>query len=57
MMALDSLVLAVLFAAVFFYVLYGVTRAAVRDGILQADERRRITGEDHSNPTNPQTWR
>ncbi|MGO4235610.1 hypothetical protein [Pseudarthrobacter sp. YAF2] len=39
-MALDSLVLTVVFAAVFFYVLYGVIRAAVRDGILQADERR-----------------
>lgn len=35
-MALDSLVPTVVFAAVFFYVLYGV----VRDGILQADERR-----------------
>jgi hypothetical protein len=40
MMALDSLVLTVVFAAVFFYVLYGVIRAAVRDGILQAEERR-----------------
>jgi hypothetical protein len=40
MMAIDNLVLAVVFAAVFFYVLYGVIRAAVRDGILQADERR-----------------
>ncbi|MHC6230720.1 hypothetical protein ACX5I6_13980 [Arthrobacter sp. MMS24-T111] len=39
-MALDSLVLTVVFAAVFFYILYGVIRAAVRDGILQADERR-----------------
>ena len=39
-MALDSLVLTVVFAAVFFYVLYGVIRAAARDGILQADERR-----------------
>jgi hypothetical protein len=40
MMALDSLVLTVVFAAVFFYVLYGVIRAAVRDGILQAEKRR-----------------
>jgi hypothetical protein len=40
MMVLDSLVLTVLFATIFFYVLYGVIRAAVRDGILQADERR-----------------
>ncbi len=40
MMVLDNLVLTVLFAAVFFYILYGVIRAAVRGGILQADERR-----------------
>lgn len=39
MMALDSLALAVVFAAVFFYILYGVVRAAVRDGILQAADR------------------
>jgi hypothetical protein len=56
MMGLDSLVLTVVFAAVFFYVLYGVIRAAVRDGIIQADERRQRTGEDQNNP-NPQTWR
>lgn len=37
---LNNPVLLVVFAAVFFYVLYGVIRAAVRDGILQADERR-----------------
>ncbi|MDQ0118444.1 hypothetical protein J2T22_001622 [Pseudarthrobacter defluvii] len=37
---LDNPVLLVVFAAVFFYVLYGVIRAAVRDGIFQADERR-----------------
>lgn len=37
---LNSPVLLVVFAAIFFYVLYGVIRAAVRDGILQADERR-----------------
>ncbi|WAJ33755.1 hypothetical protein OUO20_01625 [Arthrobacter sp. FX8] len=34
-----GLVLFVLFGAVFFYILYGVIRAAVRDGIVQADER------------------
>ena len=45
-MALDSLVLTVVFAAVFLYVLYGVIRAAVRDGILQADERRRKDVEE-----------
>lgn len=37
---LTGLVLFVLFGAIFFYVLYGVIRAAVRDGILQAEERR-----------------
>ncbi len=42
MMALDSLVLTVVFAAVFFYILYGVIRAAVRDGILQAEKRRHM---------------
>jgi hypothetical protein len=36
----NFLVLAVLFSAIVFYVLYGVIRAAVRDGIIQADERR-----------------
>lgn len=39
-MALDSIALTVVTAAIFFYVLYGVIRSAVRDGILQADERR-----------------
>jgi hypothetical protein len=39
MMALDGLVLTVVFSAIFFYLLYGVIRAAVRDGMLQADER------------------
>jgi hypothetical protein len=48
-MNLDNLVLTVVFAAVFFYVLYGVIRAGVRDGILQADERRQHAGEDHNN--------
>lgn len=50
MMAFDSLILAVVFAAIFFYVLYGVIRAGVRDGILQADERRQKARElDSSN--------
>ncbi|WP_455834097.1 hypothetical protein [Pseudarthrobacter siccitolerans] len=40
MMVLDNLALTVVFSAAFFYVLYGVILAAVRDGILQADERR-----------------
>jgi hypothetical protein len=46
---LDNPVLLVVFAAIFFYVLYGITRAAVRDGILQADERReKANGMVHS---------
>ncbi|MBX7443738.1 MULTISPECIES: hypothetical protein [unclassified Arthrobacter] len=36
-----GLVLYAVFVAVFFYILYAVVRAAVRDGIGQADERRR----------------
>ncbi|MDQ1053093.1 hypothetical protein QE394_001021 [Arthrobacter sp. SORGH_AS 212] len=44
-MPFDTLALAMVFAAVFFYVLYGVIRAAVRDGILQADERRQKATE------------
>ena len=44
-MALNILVLAIVFAAGFFYVLHGVIRAAVRDGILQADERRQKARE------------
>ena len=43
---LTGLVLFALFGAVFFYILYGVIRAAVRDGILQADERRRHRAAD-----------
>ena len=35
-----GLVLLALFGGVFFYILYGVIRAGVRDGIRQADERR-----------------
>jgi hypothetical protein len=49
-MALDNPVLLVVFAAVFFYVLYGVIRAAVRDAIVQADEGRKHAGEDHNKP-------
>jgi len=49
MMVLDNLVLTVVFSAVFFYVLYSVIRAAVRDGLLQADERRKHDGENHNN--------
>ncbi len=41
MTALSSLVLTVLFAAVFFYVLYFVVRAAVRGGLRDNDEERR----------------
>lgn len=37
---LNNPILLVVFVAIFFYVLYGVIRAAVRDGILQADEWR-----------------
>ncbi|ACL40074.1 conserved hypothetical protein [Pseudarthrobacter chlorophenolicus A6] len=36
---LDNPILLAVSAAIFFYVLYGVIRAAVRDGILQAEER------------------
>ena len=43
--ALNSIVLAVVLAAVFFYILYGVVRAAVRSGIGQAEERRDKIGE------------
>lgn len=37
---LNFVVLLAVGAAVFFYVLYLVIRAAVRDGIVRADERR-----------------
>ncbi len=43
---LNSIILAVVLAGIFFYVLYGVVRAAVRDGIGQAEERREKTGEN-----------
>ena len=41
-----GLVLFVLVGAVFFYILYGVISAGVRDGILQADERRARRSEE-----------
>jgi hypothetical protein len=34
-----NIVLVVVFAAIFFYVLYGVIRAATRDGIIAARQR------------------
>ncbi|GHD11141.1 hypothetical protein [Zhihengliuella salsuginis] len=43
--ALSSLVLTVLFAAVFFYVLYLVVRAAVRGALRDNDEERRRAGD------------
>ena len=41
-----GIVVNLVFAAIFFYVLYGVIRAAVRDGIGQAEERRRERQQD-----------
>ncbi len=37
---LNATVIPVLFAAVFLYALYFVIRSGVRDGILQADNKR-----------------
>jgi hypothetical protein len=34
-----NIVLALEFAAIFFYILYGVIRAATRDGILAAQQQ------------------
>jgi hypothetical protein len=45
MMDSTNIVVTVVFMAIFFYVLYGVIRAAVRDGIGQADEQRRKRAE------------
>jgi len=42
--ALNSLVLTVVFTAIFFYALYFVVRSGVRDGILQADKKRSAGG-------------
>ncbi|MGG5172513.1 hypothetical protein ACQR35_10100 [Pseudarthrobacter sp. J1738] len=33
---MNDVVLSVIFAAIFFYILYGVIRAATRDGIIAA---------------------
>lgn len=43
---LNFIVLSVVVAAVFFYVLYLVIRAGVRDGIVRADERRTADNGD-----------
>lgn len=50
-----GLVLYVVFAAIFFYVLYGVIRAGVRDGILSADKRRRVdtSASSETDPSAP----
>lgn len=40
MWELNVLVLYIVFTAIFFYLLYGVIRAGVRDGIRAADKRR-----------------
>ncbi len=48
---LNSLVLSAVGAAVFFYVLYGVVRAATRDGIIDAKrqvERTKASGDESS---------
>ena len=37
---LNTIVLGLIVAALFFYVLYGVVRAAVHDGIRQAEAQR-----------------
>jgi hypothetical protein len=37
---LNALVLYIVFTGIFFYLLYGVIRAGVRDGIRAADKRR-----------------
>lgn len=36
---LNTIVLGLVCAGIFFYVLYGVVRAAVRDGIVQAQAK------------------
>jgi hypothetical protein len=45
---LNGLVLYAVFTAIFFYLLYGVIRAGVRDGILSADRRRTAVTSDHA---------
>lgn len=48
MWELNVLVLYVVFTAIFFYLLYGVIRAGVRDGIRAADKRRASEAAPHS---------
>jgi hypothetical protein len=45
---LTGLVLYAVFTAIFFYLLYGVIRAGVRDGILAADRRRAAATSDQA---------
>jgi hypothetical protein len=47
---LNALVLYAVFTAIFFYLLYGVIRAGVRDGILTADRRRAAATPDRAGP-------
>lgn len=47
---LNALLLFVTFGAVFFYVLYGVIRGAVREGIKQAWAAREADAERTSGP-------
>jgi hypothetical protein len=46
----DSLVLGIVFSAIFFYVLSGVVRAAVRDGMLEAHARTQGAEDDITDP-------
>jgi hypothetical protein len=43
-----DIVLVAVFAAIFFYVLYGVIRAATRDGILAARKAQRAEASETS---------
>ena len=43
-----DIVLAAVFAAIFFYVLYGVIRAATRDGIIAARQSRKADATGNS---------
>lgn len=45
---LNGLVLFAVFTAIFLYLLYGVIRAGVRDGILAADRRRAAAASDQA---------
>ncbi|REE03260.1 hypothetical protein [Citricoccus muralis] len=45
---LNNLVLYAVFTAIFFYLLYGVIRAGVRDGILAAARRRVAATSDQT---------